>query len=458
MKVVILGVGRVGYNIARYMATEENDVTIVDQSNDLLQRVSDSLDVQPILGYASHPDVLKRAGVADADLLIALTGSDEVNIVACQVADTLYKVPKKIARVRHQSYLDASLESMFSPENLAIDHIISPEVEVAKTISRSLRVIGAFDVKSLWEGEVKIIGIRCQYPSSMLNTPLRLLPGLFPKLDFMMACVYRDEELFVPKGDDQLYLNDEVYVVAHTNQISEIMEQFHQNQASARRAVIIGGGSIGLTLALELEKKLPSVDLKVIERDSERAELIARQLTSTEVICGDGLDSEILSEVGIDDVQTVISITEDDKVNILSSLLVKGEGAERAMTLLNNMDYADLVTSMGIDAIISPHAVTVSSILRAVRQGQFQSVHSLRDGQIEVIEAEAREGTHVVGLSLEDITIKGKILVAGLFRENDVHIIPPKTTVRVGDRLILISAKESVSKVEHLFERHPNYL
>lgn len=458
MKVVILGAGRVGYNIARYLATEENNVTIVDESSELLQRISDTIDVQPVLGYASHPDVLDRAGVSDADLLIALTGSDEVNIVACQVADTLFNVPKKIARIRHQSYLDASLDSMFSPENLAIDHIISPEAEVAKTISRSLRVMGAFDVKSLWNDTIKIVGIRCQYSSPMLNTPLRLLPGLFPRLDFMVACIYRDEELFVPKSDEQIYLNDEIYIVAKTNDIQEIMKQFHQDQETGKQAVIIGGGSIGLTLALEIEKKLPYVNLKIIERDPKRAEYVARQLDFSEVLCGDGLDGEILSEAGIQDVQTVIAVTEDDKVNILASLLVKREGAERSMTLLNNMDYADLVTSMGIDAIISPHAITVSSILQYVRQGQIHSVHSLRDGQVEVIEAEARETTHVVGLTVEDISIKGKIVVVGLQRDDQSYVIPPKTTIRVRDRLILVVAKDSVAKVEHLFAKRPGYL
>lgn len=458
MKVVILGAGTVGFNIARYLATRDNDVTVVDQSEVLLKRISDTIDIQPVVGYASHPDVLAKAGVEEADLLIALTLSDEVNIVACEVVNSLYTVPKKIARIRNQSYLSPALNRMFGVEKIAIDYIISPESEVAKTICRSLRVMGAFDVKSLWDEEIKIFGLRCDTPSVMLNTPLRLLPGLFPRLNFMVACLYREGELFIPSGNDQILLHDEVYLVATPSQIHEIMNHFHYNYEIGKRALIIGGGSIGLTLAMEIEENLPQVAVKIIERDPIRAEYIARHLREAEVMCGDGLDVDVLKESGVQDMDTVISVTEDDKVNILSSLLVKREGARRTITLLNNMDYSSLVTSLGIDAIVSPHAITVSTILQYIRQGHVQSVHSLKDGEVEIIETEVQETSNIIGLTIEDINIKGKIQIASLLRQNDMIILPSKTTIRAGDRLILVVAKDVVEKIERLFAPRPGYL
>lgn len=458
MKVVIAGAGRVGYNLAKYLSVGTNDVTIIDHSEELLRRISDAIDVQPIIGYASHPEILEKAGLQEADLLIAVTGSDEVNIVACEVANSLFNVKKKIARIRNQSYLDPNWVDLFRPAHLAIDYIISPEVEVARAISRSIRVQGAFDVIPLLDEDVKMVGIRCGQLSQILNTPLRLLPGLFTKLDFVIACISRDGELFIPAGEEQLLLNDEVYFIAHKDQITQIMEKFNLHLQAGRRLLIMGGGSIGLTLAAEIESNLKNLSVKIIEKNPARAEYVARQLKNTEVLCGDVLDVELLKESNIQDAETIISVTQDDKVNILASLLAKKEGGERTMTLLNNMDYSALVTSMGVDAIISPHSITVSTILQHVRQGQLHSVHSLRNGDVEVIEAEAQETSNVIGLSIEDVNIKEKILIAGVKRGGQTYILPPKTFIRVGDRLILIVSKDSVPKVERLFATRLNYM
>ncbi|MBW8308683.1 MAG: Trk system potassium transporter TrkA [Candidatus Paracaedibacteraceae bacterium] len=458
MKVVILGGGQVGFNIARYLSGEDNDITIVDQSGELLRKLSDSIDIQPVVGYASHPDVLERAGLYEADLLIAVTASDEVNIVACEVANSLFKVPKKIARIRNQSYLDPNLHWLFNPDRISIDHIISPESEVARTISRSLQVVGAFDVKSIDSGDVKIVGVRCGHPSVILNTPLKFLPSHFPKLEFMIACIYRNRQMFIPSGEEKILLGDEVYFIAHQNYIPEIMRHFHQDSLYGKRTLIVGAGSIGLALAQEMETTASHQTAKIIERKAMRAEVVARQLRHTEVLCGDALDAEILTEANITETDTIVCVTEDDKVNILAALLAKQQGASRALILLNNMDYAPLVTSLGIDAVISPHAITVSTILQYVRQGQIRSVHSLKDGEIEIIEAEAKETTNVVGLTLEDITIRGQIEVAGLYRSDQFFIMPSKTTIRVGDRLVLVVTGASVPKVERLFAERPGYL
>ena len=458
MKVVILGAGQVGYNIARYLAIEDNDVTIVDKSPELLKKISDTLDVQPVVGYASHPDVLEKAGLQNADLLIAVTASDEVNMVACEIANSLFNVDKKIARIRNQSYLDQGWVNLFSPTHLAIDYVISPEVEVAKAINRSIRVLGAFDLISLVTGDLKIIGLRCTQQTQMLNTPLRFLPNLFPKLDFAVASIYRNGKLFVPAGNEKLLIGDEVYLLVHRDKLTQLVEEFSYSDNFGRKLVIMGGGSIGLTLAMEIEKAFENISLMIIEKNPERAEYVARQLTKATVLCGDVLDVEILNEANIAEADTVVSVTEDDKVNILSALLAKKQGAARTMTLLNTIDYSSLVTSLGVDAVISPNAITVSTILQYVRQGQIHSVHSLRDGEVEIIEAEAQETSNVIGLTMEDINIRGKILVAALNRGDQSYILPTKTTVRVGDRIILSVSEDAVNKVERLFTTRPSYL
>lgn len=458
MKVIILGAGQVGYNIARYLSTEDNHITIVDQSPDLLRKIGDVLDVQPVVGFASHPDVLQQAGAEEADLVIAVTGSDEVNIVACEVVQSLFKVETKIARIRNQNYLDPYWSNLFSPQNLAIDHIISPEVEVARAINRSIRVSGAFEVIPLVSGEVKVIGVHCSYSSTILNTPLRLLPGLFHKLDLVIACIARGDTIIIPTGDDQILLGDDVYFTVTQEQIEQAMEAFGFTESSAQRVIIMGGGNIGMTLAAEIENSQPGVVTRIIERNGKRAEYVARHLKNTEVLCGDVLDFEILNEAHIENIGTAVAVTDDDKVNILASLLAKRHQAKRALTLLNNMAYSTLVTSLGVDAVISPQAITVSTILQHIRKGRIRSIHSLRNGEIEIMEAEARETSHIIGLSVSDVNIKGAILVMALARGNDIIVSPAKAIIRVGDRLILTVSKEAVRKVEKLFAIRPIYL
>lgn len=458
MKVVILGAGRVGYNIARYLSTQNNDVTIVDHAEDVLQRVSETLDVQPVLGYASYPDVLQKAALEDVDLLIAVTGSDEVNIVACEVAHSLFRVKKKVARIRHQNYLNPAWSQLFSPNHLAVDHIISPEVEVARSISRSIRVTGAFDLIALTGTKLKLVGMRCAHPTSMLNTPLRLLPGQYPRLDFCITAVYRHNDLFIPSGDDKLLLGDEVYFVIPDDQVREMMEEFGYDDDKGHRLLIAGGGSIGLMLALELEEARYDFEVKIIERDPKRAQVIARQLKRSEVLCGDALDFDVLYEANVRDVETIVTVTQDDKVNILAALLARRNGADRTMALLNNTDYSPLVTSLGVDAVVSPHAITVSTILQHIRQDQIHGVHSLREGDLEVIEAEVQEMSNIVGLTVEDVNIKGQLLVCALRTSGKSIILPEKVPIRVGDHVVVVVRRDAVGKVERLFSVRPSYL
>lgn len=458
MKVIILGAGQVGYSIARYLAFKENDITMVDQSADLLKRISDKLDVQPVVGFASHPDVLKQAGAEEADLLIAVTASDEVNMIACEVAQSLFHVETKIARIRHQSYLKPAWANMFNPQRLAIDVIISPEIEVARALNRSTQITGAFDVIPLVFDQVKVIGVRCRAQSAIINTPLRLLPGLFPKLDLSIICLARGEKVFFPDKNTILEPGDEVHFLVRHEDIQQAMQAFGYYDSDGRRMVIIGAGSIGKNLALEIEEHQPDVIAKLIERDQGRSEAAARLLKNTEVLHGDALDYEILAEANVQNAETVIAVTDDDKVNILSSLLAKRCGAGRTLALLNNIAYSSLVTSLGVDAVINPRAITVSTILQHVRQARLRSVHTLGDNYAEVIEAEARETSHIIGLTIDDVTIKGSIMIAAVVRDNQVLLLPKKIIISVGDRLVIIAKKEAVRKVEKLFSIRPSYL
>lgn len=459
MKVIVLGAGQVGYNIARYLAAEDYHVTIVDQSPELIKKISDTLDVQPILGQASHPSVLQQAGADEADILIAVTASDEVNIVACEVAHSLFKVETKIARIRNQQYLSPLWSELFAPPNLSIDVIISPENEVAKAISRSLQVGGAFDVIPLSGGFVNVVGLRCVDHASVSNTPIRLIPNLVTQFQFVIVCIVRGDSKFIPTGEDQIIAGDEVYVILEQQYIKDLIALFGHREGDTQHAIIVGGGNIGLTLAKEIERHHPDISIKLLERNNKRAEMVARQLRKSEVLCGDALDQDLLIEAGIDSVHAVVTVTDDDKVNILTALLAKRLGAKKSQALLNNMSYGPLVTSLGVDAIINPRAITVSKILQHIRQGKIRSIHTIADDFSEVLEVEVRESSNVTGLSIEEIQIKGSILVAALLRDDNIVIQPSKQwVIQAKDRLILVVTKDVAKKVEKLFAIRPSYL
>ena len=450
MKVVICGAGQVGFNIARYLSLENNDVTVIDQSPELIGKINDSLDVQAFVGHASHPDALERAGTADADMLIAVTFTDEVNMVACQVAHSLFSVPMKIARVRHQSYLSPVWAGMFSRDNMPIDVIISPEVEVALAIRRRLTVPGTLDMIPLADDKVRVIGVRCTEACPIINTPLRQLTELFPELSIVVICIIRDDAPFIPSADDHMLEGDEVYFVADTQHVTRALAAFGHEEEEAHRIIIIGGGNIGMTLAQELEAET-GITVRLIEISKERARAVAEALPNTNIILGDALDSEILDEAGVATADTVVAVSDDDETNILASLLAKRYGVERAVTLINSTAYAPLITTLGIDVAVSPRTITVSTILQHVRRGRIRAVHSLADGFAEVIEAEAVETSPLAGNTLREIDLPADVIVGALVRDGKVIIPRADTMIESNDDVILLAAARSVKKVEKLF-------
>ena len=457
MKIVVCGAGQVGFNIARHLSMEGNDVIVIDTSPDLIRRINDNLDAQGVVGHASRPDVLDRAGISDADMIIAVTHTDEVNMVACQVAHSLFEVPTKIARVREQSYLDPAWSNLFSRDHLPIDVIISPEVEVAHAIIRRLQVPGSFEMIPLADDKVRLIGVRCDVHCPLINTPIKQLTQLFPDLSIVIVGLMRQDEPVRLTGEDELLVGDDVYFVVETGHVSRAMSAFGYDEPEARRLLICGGGNVALLLAQEIEAGEAGITVKIIEGDAERAATVASLLSGTVVLHGDVLDPEILEEAGVSSTDTVVTVTHDDETNILASLLAKRHGARRAITLLNKGTYEPLIAVLGIDVVVSPRNITASTILQHVRRGRIHAVHTLRDGFGELIEAEALETSSLVGQPLRDIDLPSGVMIGAIVRRGQVISPRGNTVVEHKDRVVLFATSDAVRKVEKLFSVRLEY-
>ncbi|ABC22481.1 Trk system potassium transporter TrkA [Rhodospirillum rubrum] len=451
MKVIVCGAGQVGFSIARYLAAENNDVTVVDQRPELIRSISDTLDVQALVGYASHPGVLEKAGAEDADMLIAVTHADEVNMVACQVAHSLFNVPTKIARVRNQNYLQPHWANLFSRENMPIDVIISPEIEVARAIIRRLQVPGAMDIIPLAGDRVRLIGVRCTENTPVVHTPLRQLTQLFPELNIVVVGIVRNDRAIVPSAEDQMLPGDEVYFVVSTDRTQRALSAFGHEETAARRVLIFGGGNVGLFLAQALERDFPQVSAKIIENNKERAQHVAKTLDRTMVLLGDALNPEMLEEAGVAQAETVVAVSNDDETNILASLLAKRYGCQRAITLINKSTYNSLVGTVGVDVVVNPRTITVSKILQHVRRGRIHSVHSLHEGFGELIEADALDTSPLVGKPLKDVNLPAGVLLGAIVRGTQVISPRGTTVIQGGDRIILFASTAAIKKVEKMF-------
>jgi trk system potassium uptake protein TrkA len=451
MKVIVCGAGQVGYNIARQLSLENHDVTVVDSSNENIRTVSESIDVQAILGFASDPDVLERANAGDADMMIAVTQSDEVNMVACQVAHSLFNVPTKLARVRNQSYLQPIWADLFSRDNMPIDVIISPELEVARAISRDLVVPGAFDTIPMVDGRVRVIGVRCNEDCPVINTPLRQLTGVFPDLNIVVVGIIRDGEAIAPGSDEQMLTGDDVYFIADNEHVARAMTIFGHEERQARRIIIVGGGNVGEFLAQLIQDEHPGVNARIIEAAKDRAEAVARRLPETTVINGNALEPTILEEAGVAVTEAIVAVTNDDETNILGSLLAKRHGAQRAIALVNNTNYSPLITTLGVDVVISPRSITASTILEHVRQGRIRAVYSLGEDVGEVMEAEILETSSLAGLQIRDMELPDGVMFGSIVRGNQLITPRSNTVVNKGDRVVLFVRPAAVREIERLF-------
>ena len=451
MKIVICGAGLVGASIASHLAEEQNDVTVIDASEEKIQRVTDQVDVHGVVGTASYPDILAEAGARDAELLIAVTESDEVNMVACQVAHTIFNTPVKIARIRHQSYLDPKYGDLYSPDQMPIDHIISPEAEVSAAVSNQLRVPGAFDIKDMCGGRMNLVGVQCTVESPIIDTPIRHLTNLFPDLVMTIVAIIRDGKLTLPRGGSEMMAAaDRVYLVCDSSHLRRARATFGHEEPEVRSVVIAGGGAIGQMLASEIESNSENMQVQLIERSAGRARELAEGLRTTRVFNGDALDSGILAEAGVHSTETFVSVTDDDEVNILSALLAKRNGARHAVALVNIPGFIPLVAALGVDAVINPSQITVSSILEHVRRGRIQDVHPIIEDLGEVLEAEALPSSLLVGKPLRDAKLPKGVVIGGILRDGDVLAIRGDTVIEAGDTVTIFSARGKIAQVEKL--------
>jgi trk system potassium uptake protein len=451
MRVIICGAGQVGYGIAEKLASEQNDVAVIDTSAELIRGVRDTLDVKGFIGHGSHPDVLEEAGAQQADMLIAVTLYDEVNMTACQVAHSLFNVPTKIARIRSQSYLRPHYMDLFSRENLPIDVIISPELEVGDMVLRRIALPGATDVVRFADDAVAMVAIECLEDCPVVNTPLAQLTELFPDLPSTVVGVLREGKLFVPHSSDQLVTGDLAYVATTKDQVRRTLGLFGHEEQAATRIVIAGGGNIGLYVAGTMESRQGSTRIKIIEHSRDRAVAIADDLRRTVVLHGSALDQKLLMEADIQDADLMVALTNNDQVNILSSVMAKQLGCKSSLTLINDPAYHDLVGSLGIDAYVNPRAVTISRVLQHVRRGRIRAVHSVQKGAAEIIEAEALETSPLVGPPLRDLELPEGMRLGAVYR--DGQVIKPSGELRIKpkDRVVIFAMASAVKRVEQMF-------
>ncbi|MGZ2257847.1 Trk system potassium transporter TrkA [Roseobacter sp. A03A-229] len=452
MKVIICGAGQVGWQIARHLSGERNDVTVVDNNPDLVRRATDTLDVQGIAGFASYPDVLERAGARDAEMVIAATYSDEVNMVTCQVAHSVFGINRKIARLRSQSYLDAIYSDLYRRDHMPIDVVISPEKEVAAAALQRLSAPAAFDTEIFMNGQAHLMGITIEEECPVVNTPLRQLTDLFSTLRATVVGVRREGSLFAPEAKDQLFVGDDCYVFTHVDDIPRTLEIFGKKVAKQERVVLVGGGNVGLAVAQTLEARAKRVRAKVIEKSRICAERAAEALERTIVLNGDGLDAGLLAEAGISRADAMLAITDDDKTNMLACVRAKAEGCPYTIALINDPTLVPLMTPLGIDAYINPRATTVSSILRHIRHGRVRAVYSIGDAEAEVIEAEVMSTSPLAGKRINEIDFPEGVLV-GAVRKGD-EVIRPLGTTRIdeGDVVAIFALAGDVPEVERLMQ------
>jgi trk system potassium uptake protein TrkA len=457
MKVIICGAGQVGLGIAERLAAEGNDVSIIDSDPVLVQRANDVLEVRAILGNGAHPDVLQRAGARDADMLIAVTLADEVNMVACQIANKVFDIPTKIARVRAQSYLDKNWTNLFSREGIAIDYIISPEIEVGNVVLRRLALPGAFETASFAEGRILAIGVHCGPDCPIVDTPIRQLAELFPDLPASVVGLVRNGEIEPVTSDDRMMVGDDAYVIVPSDQVARTLKIFGHEETQARRIIIAGGGNIGLFVARAIEEREQNVRVKMIENRRERAVAIAETLQRTVVLHGDALSEELLREADVAAAETLVAVTNNDQANILTSVLAKQLGCRRSLCLINGSGYANMVRSFGIDAQVNPRIVTVSRILQYVRRGRIRTVHEIHNGAAEIIEAEALETTPVVGRPIRELDLSKGVRFGAIHRQGKVIQPTGDTELMPRDRVIVFSPSKHIREIEQLFRVSPDY-
>ena len=452
MNIIICGAGRVGFTIAKLLTEQNHSITVVDQSSEDIKKINDSLDVKAIVGKATLPSVLENANTKEADMIIAVTKNDEINMLICQIAYSIFKVPKKIARIRSQDYLNPKFSKLYNKENLPIDVIISPELEIAKSIQRKLESPGALDNVPFAENKIRLLEIFIEENCPIANIKLNELTKKFPKLNANILGVVRDEKFIFLKKNDLMKVNDKAYLTINSIQMKETLNAFGHDEKISSNILIIGGGDVGFNLAKNIEQSFEDARLKIIEKDKERAEFIANELNNTIVINGNGLDEDILAEVNLEDVETVIALTSDDEDNLMASVLVeKFSKDKRTMALINKPNYSLLQSSLKIDDLIDPRMTTVSSILKHVHKGSIETAYTILNGEYEVIEAEIIETSELINKELKNSNLPDEIRIGAVLRKDEIIIPRSNFVFKNEDIVVFLAKRDQLSIVENMF-------
>ena len=458
MNIIICGAGKVGFTIAKQLSEQGHSITVIDTSSEDIQKIDDALDVKAIVGKATYPTILEKANAAETDMIIAVTRNDEINMVICQIAFSIFNIPKKIARIRSQDYLNPKFTTVYNKENLPIDVIISPELEIAKSIQRKLEAPGALDSVPFADNKIRLLEILINDGCSLINIKLKDLTKKYPNLDANVIGIIRDDKFLIPKKEDEIRKNDKIYVIINSSQTAETLEAFGHTEKVSKKILIVGGGNIGFNLAKNIEETLDAARVKIVEKDKERAEFLASELNNTIVINGNGLDEEVLAEANLEEAETVLALTNDDEDNLMVSVLVEKFAKDekeiedkRTMALVNKPNYSLLQDSLKIDDLIDPRMNTVSSILKHVHKGTIETAYTIMNGEYEVIEAEIIETSELINKELKNSNLPDEVRIGAVLRADKI-IIPRSDFVFLKeDKVVFLANKDSISVVENIF-------
>ena len=458
MNIIICGAGRVGFTIAKQLSEQGHSITVIDTSSEDIQKIDDALDVKAIVGKATYPIILEKANAAETDMIIAVTRNDEINMLICQIAFSIFNIPKKIARIRSQDYLNPKFTTVYNKENLPIDVIISPELEIAKSIQRKLEAPGALDSVPFADNKIRLLEIFINEGCNLINIKLKDLTKKYPNLDANVIGIIREDKFLIPKKDDDIKKNDKIYVIINSSQTAETLEAFGHTEKVSKKILIVGGGNIGFNLAKNIEETFDAARVKIVEKNKDRAEYLASELNNTIIINGNGLDEEVLAEANLEEAETVLALTNDDEDNLMVSVLVEKFAKDekeiedkRTMALVNKPNYSLLQDSLKIDDLIDPRMNTVSSILKHVHKGTIETAYTIMDGEYEVIEAEIIETSELINKELKNSNLPDEIRIGAVLRGNKI-IIPRSNFVFIkDDKVVFLAKKDSISIVENIF-------
>ena len=457
MKIIICGAGLSGRAIAEKLSQIGNEVTIIDSSKNLIEKLGSELDIRGIVGHGAHPDILGEAGASDAEMLIAVTPSDEINMMACQVAHSLFEVPKRIARVRDKSYLNPSYQDLFISSNLPVNMIISPEKEVANSVFRRFELPGTFENVPFGDNKLRFLGVKVDADCPIKNTDIGSLTDLFPDLNTVIVGLNRDGVIITPKTNEKLIENDLAYLICPSDYAARTLSIFGNQIEIARRIVLVGGGSIGKEVGKLIENNTENISLRIIDLDKKNADDLSDKFDKSFVILGSGMDKDILNEAEISSADILISLTNSDETNFISAAFAKSDGCQRVIALLNNKDFQGLIRSVDIGDFIDPKAITVSSILRHVRRGRIRNIYTLSDGSAEVIEGEVSSSSELVGPTIEDLHLADGLRIGGILRNNEIIMPRGDTKIKEGDYVTIFSIPSKIHEVEQLFRVSASY-